>query len=273
MTNLDVLSASEVEAIAELCRRGLADPPTRAELAASLFSPDQPATVRGDPSVGVVATVEWDGQGYVRLLVVDPAARGRGHGRSLLAAAEADLGGLPSVTVCADPPYYLFPGVETDQTEMLCLLERSRYRRVESNFHMAVDLTAIPPDPGGTELADPAQRQAVAEWMDKQWPAWKPEVLRALDNSTLVVSYDDTGELVGFCAYDVTRAGLLGPVAVRVDLVGKGVGVPLLLGALHRMRDDGRKRIEVSWVGPIVPYARVGGRVSRVFFVYRKKLR
>jgi hypothetical protein len=38
------------------------------------------------------------------------------------------------------------------------------------------------------------------------------------------------------------------------------------------MKADGQTRMEVSWVGPIVPYARVGGTVSRVFFVYRKKL-
>jgi hypothetical protein len=28
----------------------------------------------------------------------------------------------------------------------------------------------------------------------------------------------------------------------------------------------------VVWVGPIVPYAAVGGKVTDVFFVYRKNL-
>jgi hypothetical protein len=31
--------------------------------------------------------------------------------------------------------------------------------------------------------------------------------------------------------------------------------------------------IEIAWVGPIVPYAAIGCRVSRVFFVYRKRRR
>ena len=38
------------------------------------------------------------------------------------------------------------------------------------------------------------------------------------------------------------------------------------------MRAAGRDNAEVVWVGPIVPYARVGARVSRVFFVYRRIL-
>src|SRR5205807_793595 len=98
------------------------------------------------------------------------------------------------------------------------------------------------------------------------------EVLRALAKGSLLLSRDDEG-IAGFCAWDVNRRGLLGPIAVRLTAIGKAVGVPLLLGALHRMRQGGRLRAEVAWVGPIVPYARVGGVVGKVFFVYRKQLR
>src|SRR5207302_6044491 len=108
--SLERLDSGAVPAIAELCRRGLPDPPAADELADALFAPDQPATVRGHPDVGVVATVEGEGGGYLRLLVVDPSARGRGHGHALLEAAEADLAGTRSVTVGADAPYFLFPG-------------------------------------------------------------------------------------------------------------------------------------------------------------------
>jgi GNAT superfamily N-acetyltransferase len=268
---LDRLDVSDLPAIAELCRRGLPDPPAADELEGALFAPDQPATIRGRPDAGVVATVDGEGGGYLRLLVVDPSARGRGHGHALLEAAEADLAGKKSVTVGADAPYFLFPGVETSQTAMLSLLERHHYTRAEANFNMAVDLDALRQDPGGTELAAASDRPEVAAWMDSHWSNWAAEALRALDKGTLVLSRGDEG-ITGFCAYDVNRRGLLGPVAVRPDLIGKGVGEALVLGALHRMRSAGRRRAEVVWVGPIVPYARVGGTVSRVFFVYRKKL-
>ncbi len=273
VTTWELLDAHRLEDVFDLCRRCLADPPSRGELSASLYSPDQPAVVRGRPGVGIVATVCEGAQGYIRLLGVDPAVRGRGHGGDLLRAAEADLSalGATGVQVGADPPYYLYPGVETTQTAMLCLLESHRYERADSTFNMGVDLDGLPPDPGGHELAGPADRAEVTAWMHRHWPNWEPEALRALDRSTLVISRDGDG-IAGFCAYDVNRAGVLGPTAVRGDLWGQGVGRPLIIGALHHIRARGHQRAEVVWVGPVRPYARVGAHLSRVFFVYRRTL-
>ncbi len=274
MTQLDtpVLGRDTLDAVVDLCNRSLSRPLVRADLDGALFAPDQPTVLRGDPSVGVVAAVPGEPGGSIRLLVVDPAHRGNGYGHTLLAAAEADLASSTVITVGADAPYYLFPGVETSEIEMLSLLERHRYHREEANFNMEVDLTRLPPDPGGTALATTAEREAVARWSDEHWANWTAEVLRALDHGSLLLARDGSG-ITGFCAWNVNRSGLLGPIASRPDLVGKGTGRPLLLGALNRMAATARagEPIEISWVGPIVPYAAIGCRVSRVFFVYRKR--
>jgi GNAT superfamily N-acetyltransferase len=281
VTTFDVVDASAVDAIAALCARALARPPSADELAGTLFTPEQPAVVRGDPAVGVVASVApmADGtDGSVRLLVVDPSRQGQGLGTALLEAAEDDVrGGAPAaesvtVTVGADGPYFLFPGVETTHTAMVCLLEGRHYHRGEANFNMDVDLTSLRPDPGGTVLAGPEDRDEVDAWLAKHWDNWQAEAIRALDKGTLLLARDAAG-ISAFCAWDVNREGLVGPVAVRGDLIGKGAGVAVLVGALHRIRATGRDRTEVCWVGPVVPYARQGATIGRVFFVYRKKLR
>jgi GNAT superfamily N-acetyltransferase len=277
--DLRPLGRDDLAAIAALCSRSLRDAPATDELARSLFAPEQPTTLLGDPDVGLVGTCAGTGaigtadQGFVRILVVAPEHRGRGTGRALLAAAENDLRarGLGSVGIGADAPYYLWPGVEASETATHCLLERRRYTRTNANFNMDVDLTAIPADPGGWTVATAAERDELGSWAARHWGFWEAELRRALGRGTLVLARDDDG-IAAVCAYDVNRDGWVGPVAVRPDRLGRGVGVAPLLGALHRMRADGRSRAEVAWVGPVVPYARVGGTIGRVFFTYRKEL-
>ncbi len=261
------------DAIARLCSRAMPHPPTADEIGKTLFSAEQPALVRGDPSVGVVATGRGffdPAQGFISLIVVDPSHRGRGHGHSLLGAAEDNLAGAATIAVGADAPFHLFPGAPADEIGLLCLLERHHYSREEASFDMDVDLSAIPPDPGSTHLATPAERDEVEVWLGAHWPHWGPEALRALDQGTLVIARESDG-ITGFCAYDVNHPGRVGPIAVRPDLMGRGVGAPLLLGGLNRMRASGRQTAEIGWVGPIVPYARVGARIGRVYFTYRKR--
>jgi GNAT superfamily N-acetyltransferase len=275
VTDLAVLDRDALDAIAALCARALPDPPSIDELEGALFAAAQPAVVRGDPATAVVATVACDDGTHVRLLVVDPGARGRGLGHALVETAEADArsAGSEHLTVGADAPYYLWAGVPSRAIELCCLLERHHYFRAEVNFDMRIDLSALPDDTGGHALATAGERNELDAWMATHWSNWRLEVLRALDKHNLVVARDgDDGDVTAFCAFEVNRAGFLGPVAVRPDLMGRGRGRGVLLGALHELRRRGRDHIDVSWVAPVVPYAAMGGWVSNVYFVYRRKL-
>ena len=291
MIRVERLDESDLDAIAALCERSIADPPSVGELHDTLFASDLPAVVLGDPSIGIVALAECDDGPHVRLLAVDPGARRRGCGNELLEAAEqwAREAGHSFLLVGADAPYFLWPGAPVRETALLCLLESRHYRRVEANFDMDVDLGAIPADPGGHRLAEPEERCEIDQWMANHWPNWRLEVLRALEKGNLVIARGEgaagagaaggaaaggaaAGDLTAFCAFEVNRAGLLGPVAVRPDLLGRGAGRGVLVGALHELRRRGRERVSVVWVGPVVPSGLVGGRVSDVYFVYRREL-
>jgi GNAT superfamily N-acetyltransferase len=276
------LDRDSLPAIHDLCRRSIRGAPPAVELSideleGALFATEQATVIRGDPAVGVVATVEWESQAYVRLLVVDPEERGRGHGHELVRAAEADAraAGHTSLQIGADAPFFLWAGAPSTEIELLCLLERHHYQRVDTNYDMTIDLVGdpggLPADPGGHRLATSADRDELDAWATKHWPNWRCEMLRALGKGNLVVAHDDV-DISAICAFEVNRAGFLGPVASRPDLIGKGAGRAGLVGALHELRRRGRDSVEVAWVGPIVPYAQLGGRVSTVYFVYRKDL-
>lgn len=267
---LPVVGPEALDEIARICARSMPDAPSALELERTLFVPDQPAVVRCAPGVGVVAVVRDQTDGYIRLLVLDPAHRGRGLGHALLRAAEDDLEGVSVITVGADPPYFLFPGVPVEETELCCLLERHHYWREETNYNIDLELTGLPPDPGLAVEPGTEDRVEIEQWMARHWPNWRGEAMRAFDQGSLVLRRDED-DITAFCAYDVNRVGTLGPVASRPDLIGKGVGAPLLVGTLHRLRAMGRDRVEVLWVGPMVPYARLGGQVGRLFFVYRTR--
>lgn len=265
-----VVGPDRLDEIADYCRRAAADPPSRDELAGTLFAPDHPAVVRFSPPAGLVATGRHGHEGFVKILALDPARRGRGLGHRLLAVAEEDLAAATVITVGADAPYFLYPGVPATETSLCALLERHHYSREDTNYNMEVDLAGLPADPGGGDEPGADERPVLDAWLQDQWPHWRDEVLRAFDQHTLVVTRDAEG-IAAVCAYDVNRARTLGPVASRLELIGKGAATPALLGALHRQWALGYDRVEVLWVGPLVPYARVGGRVGRVFFVYRKR--
>lgn len=194
----------------------------------------------------------------------------------MLQSAEdwAKAQGHSALITGADPPYFLWPGVPSSETALLYLLERRHYGRTEANFNMDVDLSAIPEDPGGHTLATPAERDELDAWTADHWSNWRLEVLRALDKGNLVIAREGgaDGPITAFCAFEVNRRGLLGPVAVRPDLMGQGKGKGVLLGALHELRRRGASTVSVVWIGPVVPYRAVGGTVSDIYFVYRKAL-
>ena len=268
-----IVGPDQLDGIVALCGRGLADVPAPGDLEASLFTPGFPVTVRGDPDRGVVATCVRGGQAHLRLLVVDPTARGQGLGAALLRSAEEDLADAASITVGADAPDYLFPGVQTTELAMLCLLERHHYARGEANFNLLVDLERLPREPAASdarvaELDDAAEVEA---WMTANWANWRVEAMRCLARRRLMLSRDRDG-IAAFCCWDGARAGWVGPVGVRPALVGQGRGRGVLVAALHEMHRAGRDRAEIGWVGPIPPYARtVPSVINRVFFVYRKQ--
>ena len=217
-----VLGVDALDAVVALCDRSLSRPLSRAELEGALFAPDQPTVLRGDPAIGIVAAVPGQPDGFIRLL----ARRSRSTAGAVMATrcwlrrspisprARSSPSAPTRRTTCS-------PASSRRRSRCSCLLEKHRYQREDANFNMEVDLSRIPPDPGGTTLATAADRAEVDDWMRVHWANWTAEVLRALDQGTLLLARDENRVITGFCAWNVNRGGLLGPIASRPDLIGK----------------------------------------------------
>ena len=58
--------------------------------------------------------------------------------------------------------------------------------------------------------------------------------------STMIIALDEsTGKLAGFCVWDCTALGFLGPVGVSEEYRGTGVGKAVTLEVLYCMREQG----------------------------------
>jgi GNAT superfamily N-acetyltransferase len=85
--------------------------------------------------------------------------------------------------------------------------------------------------------------KAVRKWVGAGFSSgWASEILPAVSRtpSTIFVAVDnESGRLAGFCAWDCTALGFLGPVGVEEIFRGKGVGRAVVLEALYAMKEQG----------------------------------
>ena len=253
------------------------DPPTAAELRRSLLASGPARRRAGRPAAGGGRHGRpASDTGFVRFLAVDPTIVARASGRALLAAAEADLraAGARTITVGADAPVLPLAGVDTPGAgdDLPARAARS-YSRVETNFNMDVDLAASPPTPAVG--ASPTPRATVTR---STVGATALGVVARRDGARASTRADSCSR-----EDDRRHRGSLRPRREPGRARRPGRGAPGPHGPRRRRRaaasarstacgPPAATRAEVAWVGPVVPYARVGATIGRVFLVYRKDL-
>lgn len=105
------------------------------------------------------------------------------------------------------------------------------------------------------------EHQRVIGWVAGQFPAgWSSEAAAALSNRpvTLFIAQQQN-DLLGFCCYDATARGFVGPIGVIESARGKGIGAALLLACLHDMRTMGYGYAIAGWVGEPEFFRKVAG--------------
>jgi predicted N-acetyltransferase YhbS len=79
--------------------------------------------------------------------------------------------------------------------------------------------------------------------------------------ATCFVGLSDAREVVGFCCYDATARGMVGPVGVRGDMRGRGLARKLLRQTISAMRHDGYACVVIGLVSDEGFYPRLCGAV------------
>jgi GNAT superfamily N-acetyltransferase len=283
---------TDLDWAAAVCTRALDLPEDAAEAAVSVRRLADPPAGRqvvrlhaGDTGVGFGSIDDRDPRiGHVDLLAVDPAARQHGIGRSLLAAIEDRLVelGATQIKLGANPPCYVWPGIDVRYTPAVCAARRLGYELVDTAWNMTVDLSTV--DTVSTDEDRLAEagievrpgEESVVPWVRATWhDGWAWEVAQSIDRSGagVHVAWRD-GEPLGFAAYGGNRPSWFGPMGTAPAAEGLGVGRVLLRRCLVDQRDAGLRTAQIAWAGPLGFYSRaVGARVERIFWTYAKKLK
>lgn len=110
------------------------------------------------------------------------------------------------------------------------------------------------------------ENDPITAWVAKTFsPGWASEARVALANrpvSLFIATRGEPSELIGFCCYDATARGFVGPIGVAESARGTGIGAALLRACLADMRAVGYGYAVAGAVGAPEFFRRVAGAVE-----------
>jgi ribosomal protein S18 acetylase RimI-like enzyme len=132
-------------------------------------------------------------------------------------------------------------------------------------FAQPPDLSVVGPA-GALRIRKPIGPEfgTVARWVEQRFgPLWSSEAQAALANRPVTLFIAQRGaELLGFCCYDATARGFVGPIGVADTARGQGIGAALLLACLHDMRAAGYGYAIAGHVGEPEFFRRVANAIE-----------
>lgn len=204
---------------------------------------------------------------YVRVLVVDRDARGRGIGSALLADAEARGAGV----IGAEAGNYFIPGVLEEHAGFF---RKRGYEQTAETWNLLAETAAPDPDPLPARVGRGDSERVLAFIEQHFGRIWRFEAARAFerDEPTIFVTRDGDA-ITGFAAHDVNNRGLgfFGPTGVAREMRGRGLGCALLLASLRDLHRLGYARAVIPWTDALAFYRKCcGAEAAHRFIAFAK---
>jgi GNAT superfamily N-acetyltransferase len=124
------------------------------------------------------------------------------------------------------------------------------------------DLPAAP-ELNGLWVGRPLSHQApsvlsfIRDNFSNGWKAEAGAAFGSVPPTIIVAANRASGELAGFCCWDCTAKGFLGPIGVHDGFRGKGVGKAVVIAVLHSMREAGYGYAVIGAAGPVEFFRRI----------------
>ncbi len=111
--------------------------------------------------------------------------------------------------------------------------------------------------------AESYERGDVVSFVEEHWAAWADEAAAsfAVVPPTMFIA-TESGQIVGFAAYNATRPDYFGPTGVDPSKRKAGIGRVLLLQCLEALAAEGYAYAIIGGVGPAAFYERAVGAIA-----------
>ena len=122
-----------------------------------------------------------------------------------------------------------------------------------------------PPVPKGITVRRvlESEKDQIVRWVSRVFSqGWADECAVAFDRQprACFIAWSKQ-DILGFCVYDATARGMLGPVGVAEHAQSQGVGRHLVVKTLQDMAAQGYAYAVVGWVGPDTFFAHTVGAI------------
>ncbi len=219
--------------------------------------------------------------GFIKWVYVEPVRRREGIGTQLLAACESALrtGGAVKLVYGSSAPRYIWPGVYKEDSATQALLNANGWRGSSERINLQLPLPCFKTDtqinsgeftvsPVRFEDRDDAAQFLKSEFSTSWWRECEPIFERYHPAFGFAVRPE--GVLIGFVAVHATNPSWLGPMGVRKDFRGHGIGRALLYAAVRESFVRESHRLTIPWVNESFYHACLGTLERQVFIKYKK---